>query len=257
MRLAVVVGPPPWPAWTRYCIRRVEEQFPLEALLIVELHRRRALWRTLQRAGLVRGAWRLLGRVLYRPLHWRILSRQQAHFGPLAEDFTPRAPLVHVGALRAPQALEWLRARRPEVVIPIDGGIVGPQLLSLCRWVRWHHGITPDIRGLAAPFWAVYHNRPEWLGITVQQLVEKLDAGPILLQRRLPPTAARDLADCCVKLDELCVELLIEALRGLERGTLRAGEAPDLRAGRYLTAPGPLEILRFRSRQRRFFATDR
>lgn len=46
--------------------------------------------------------------------------------------------------------------------------------------VNLHLGISPYYRGSSCNFWALYDNRPEYVGATIHMLSKGLDSGPIL-----------------------------------------------------------------------------
>ena len=54
-----------------------------------------------------------------------------------------------------------------------------------------HIGISPYYRGAATNFWALYDQRPEFVGATVHLLTKGLDSGPMLFHT-LPRTEAVD-----------------------------------------------------------------
>ncbi|MBX7164939.1 MAG: hypothetical protein K1X74_01200 [Pirellulales bacterium] len=254
MKLAVLVEPPPWPARTRYYLNRLHAQQPLAAILVVARPRR-----SQSRAQFLRRKFGSLGALpalaaaaWFRRYSRQIDALQDRHFAERAGSESPVVPTIHFDDLNGPQTLAWIERERPDVIVPIAGGIIKPQLLAATRWVRWHHGITPDIRGASATYWAIYHHRPAWLGITIQELVAKIDAGPILAQRVLTPTGDDDLASVYVKLDELCIELLCETLAGLAAGTLQPRPC-DPKQGQYLSSPTLTSLLGFERRQRAFF----
>ena len=251
MKLAVVVSRAPWPARTRLLLRRVAEGVgPFSLVTVAATGSRERASRILARHRL-RALPRLAAAALYQRYTRAIARAEEQAFAPLVEDWPAPAPVADVEGLSTVQAGAWLDADRPDVCVPIDGGIVGLDMLARCRWVRWHHGIMPDLRGVASPFWAISMNRPEWLGVTVQQLVERIDAGPIFAQQRLRPDRSDDLVSIHVKLDRLVVELLVRTLRGLRDGT--AVPAPcDPRHGRYLSSPDLGALLAFPLWQARF-----
>ncbi len=254
MKLALVIDVPPWRAVNRWFIRRIEESFALCAVLTVDggSRSRRRVGYLIRKHGYAGALPKLAAGLLFRRHTRRIGSAVEARFGPLAGDYQPSAPVIHIGSLSDDALPRWLDEHRPDVVVPFAGGIIREHLLDRCAWVRWHHGITPDIRGLASSYWAIHDNRPEWLGLTIQRLAKKLDSGAILAQQRLVPTSDDDLASVQVKLDELCLDLLLGAL-----GRWRDGESNprpcDPGLGCYRSSPTLMSLIRFPTRQRTFF----
>jgi methionyl-tRNA formyltransferase len=253
VKLAVVVNRPPWPARTRYLLRRLAEDVgPLDVAVVTPPPRSGRVGKLLRGRQPRQALARLAAAALYRRYTRGIARAQDAAFEPLARSFATHAPLEDIGSLADPRAVAWLERTRPDVCVPIDGGIIRPDMLARCRWVRWHHAIMPDLRGVASPFWAIAMNRPDWLGATVQELVEKIDAGAILAQRALVPEPSDDLGSIHIKLDRLVVELLVDALRGIRDGKLTP-VACEPKRGKYLSSPDLLALLAFPLRQAKFF----
>ena len=252
MKLAVVVSRATWPARTRVLLRRMEEEVgAFELVTVAPTGSRARASGILARHRLARALPRLAAAALYQRYTRAIVRAEERVFGPAAEGWQPGAPPEDIGSLADDRAGAWFEAHRPDVCVPIDGGIVGPGMLARCRWVRWHHAIMPDLRGLASPFWAISLNRPDWLGVTVQQLVERIDAGPIFAQQTLRPDRSDDLVSIHVKLDQLVADLLVRTLRGVRDGT--AVPRPcDPGRGRYLSSPDLKALFAFPLRQARF-----
>ena len=50
--------------------------------------------------------------------------------------------------------------------------------------INVHLGLSPYYRGAGTNFWPFFNKEPEFCGVTYHQLIEKVDAGRIYLQRR-------------------------------------------------------------------------
>ncbi len=259
MKLAVIVPAPPWNARVTWYVRHLFEAF--KTCTLIALARGPSSVRSVQRMhhryGLPGAVPRLLGAVLYKRYTRRIERVAQRGFADKLAGLQADVPggcAATFDSLGDAAFAAWLDDHSPDVVVPIAGGLVGVDLLSRCRWVRYHHGITPAIRGVASPFWAIHDQRPDWLGGTVQDLVERIDAGPILFQQGLPAEPNDDLATIHFKLDLLICDGLVRALKEIEAGTSRPALC-DPSQGVYRSAPGLAAVLRFPARERRFFGS--
>lgn len=255
MKLCVVVRESPRSTRNNWFVQEIEKSFSPCAILTVRPGptQKGRVERLLKKNGRLRAIRKIGAAALYRHYTSQISSAQEAHFRSLVPaDFKPRSPQVPVGTLRSKKAKEWFAKEKPDVTIPIAGGIIKPELLALSTFIRWHHGITPDIRGIAAPYWTIYHDRPEWLGVTVQELVKELDEGEILAQRRIVPEPTDDLATVHRKLDEECLSALLQVLHQWEDGSL-VKQACNPSEGVYRSSPTIRSLLRFPLKQRRFF----
>lgn len=118
--------------------------------------------------------------------------------------------------------LEELRALEPELsVVVAYGHILRPNVLELPPKgsVNVHASLLPLLRGAAPVNWAVIQGHEE-TGVTIMQMTEGLDAGPILLQRRIPIHRDDSATELYLRLAELGAEALIEALARMEADLL-------------------------------------
>ncbi len=97
-------------------------------------------------------------------------------------------PVLQPAKLRDPAVVEALRALRPDVIVTVAyGKIVPPQILTLppLGCVNVHPSLLPKYRG-ASPIQAALANGERETGVTIMYQSERLDAGDIILQRRVP-----------------------------------------------------------------------
>jgi methionyl-tRNA formyltransferase len=124
---------------------------------------------------------------------------------------------------------EELAAYAPDIaVVAAYGQIFGPKLLSLPRMgcINIHASLLPRWRG-AAPIQAAILAGDEMSGVTIMQMAEGLDAGPMLMHRAIPiggTDTAQSLHD---RLASLGRDLIVEALDALERAELESIEQPE------------------------------
>lgn len=119
-----------------------------------------------------------------------------------------------------PATMARLRAAAPDVLAVADyGRILREELLALPRLLALnvHASLLPRHRG-AAPVQAAILAGDAQTGVTVQRMVERLDAGPILLQRALPIADDDDAGSLLARLAPLGGELLAEACAALAEG---------------------------------------
>ncbi len=119
-----------------------------------------------------------------------------------------------------------LLALEPELsVVVAYGHILRPRILEIPTWgsVNVHASLLPRLRGAAPVNWAVIrgHNRT---GVTIMEMSEGMDEGPILLQREIPIVPEDSATALYLRLSELGAEALIEALAMMEAGLLEPTE---------------------------------
>jgi methionyl-tRNA formyltransferase len=140
----------------------------------------------------------------------------------------PDRPRGRGRKLAAPPAKEaaerlGLRVRQPErlgadfepeldtLVVVAYGQLVPASLLARARWLNVHPSLLPRWRG-AAPVERALMAGDRTTGVTIIELVEELDAGPVCAQRELPVAVDDDAGAVFAHAAELTPELIDEAL---------------------------------------------
>lgn len=122
-----------------------------------------------------------------------------------------------------PEFRQQLEALAPAAIIVVGYGRIIPQwMLDLPQHgnLNLHASLLPKYRGAAPIQWAIA-NGETLTGVTTMKIDAGLDTGAILLQREVP-IGFEDTADTLSpKLAAIGAELMIETLRGVERGESR------------------------------------
>jgi methionyl-tRNA formyltransferase len=137
----------------------------------------------------------------------------------------PGVPIFQPGRIKDPQAIDEIRALKPDVIVVMAYGQILPRdVLDIPRLacLNLHASLLPRWRG-AAPIQAAIAAGDWETGITVMYMDEGLDTGDILLQRNieiLPNDTGGLLHD---RLAQIAPETLLQSLR-----LLAAGNAPRI-----------------------------
>ncbi len=127
-------------------------------------------------------------------------------------------PLSKPESLR--EVEEELKELKPDILLVVDYGEIVPDSILKIPEIgpfNIHGSLLPRWRGAAPSAWAVKAGDTE-SGVTIFRLVKKLDAGPILCQKRVP-ILPDDTAETLEKrLAEVGALLLLEALPRLRSG---------------------------------------
>lgn len=115
----------------------------------------------------------------------------------------------------------------PEALIVCAyGAIVREPLLSAYPILNVHPSLLPRWRGAAPVERAIMAGDVE-TGVSIMELVEALDAGPIQLQESIPIGPDDTYGDVAPRLVELGSTMLLRALEHVAAGTLTATPQPD------------------------------
>ncbi len=127
---------------------------------------------------------------------------------------------------------ELLSASRPELGVAVAYGRLVPQaVLEVPRhgMVGLHPSLLPAYRGAAPVAWALLNGETA-TGVTIFRMTDRLDAGEILLQRRVEIAADDDAETLASRLASLGAEALLEAIEAIASGRARAAPQEEAKA---------------------------
>ena len=137
-------------------------------------------------------------------------------------------PVAQPATLKTPEGRTALNEWSPDLLVVVAYGLILPAaVLALPRLgcLNIHGSLLPRWRGAAPIHRALLAGDAE-TGITIMQLDEGLDTGPLLLEKRRPIGAEETCGDLHDALAALGAAALIEAIAGIEAGTLVARAQP-------------------------------
>jgi methionyl-tRNA formyltransferase len=135
-------------------------------------------------------------------------------------------PVLTPEKVRDPSFLDVLKKWAPDLIVVVAYGRILPrQILELAPHgcLNVHYSLLPKYRGAAPVAWAIIGGEKQ-SGVTTMRLVEKMDAGPIFLQRAIPLAEDETRISLQAKLAPLGAELLVETIAGLKDGTITPRE---------------------------------
>ena len=156
---------------------------------------------------------------------------------------------VHAPArINAPEFVRTLAEEiRPDLLISVAASqILRKGVLEVPRHgcINLHSAPLPRYQGMMPNFWTMVHGEPH-ATVTVHYMIEKLDAGDILLQRPVPILPGDSLHDLMVRSKEVGVEALLEAIRQIEEGRV-VRRAMDPAQATYFSFPKRADAERLR-----------
>ncbi|MGH9555883.1 MAG: methionyl-tRNA formyltransferase [Terriglobales bacterium] len=117
-----------------------------------------------------------------------------------------------------------LESLKPEAIIVVGYGRIIPRwMIDLPRHgnLNLHASLLPKYRGAAPLQWAIA-NGENVTGVTTMRIDEGLDTGDILLQREVPIAPEDTTLTLAPRVADVGARLMVETLRQLELGALRA-----------------------------------
>jgi methionyl-tRNA formyltransferase len=133
-------------------------------------------------------------------------------------------PVLQPERARGDAFLAEIRALEPDIsVVVAYGQILRPEVLSVPPRgsINIHASLLPELRGAAPIQWAVIRGYEE-SGVSIMQMEEGLDSGPVLMQVVEPIRPDETGSDLAMRLSEVGAEALVETLAFMESGGIDA-----------------------------------
>ena len=139
-------------------------------------------------------------------------------------------PVYQPERVRRPEAVETLRALRPDLMVVVGYGQILPQVLidvAPLGILNVHASLLPKLRGAAPVQWSIA-NGDSITGVTTMRINAGLDTGDVLLRATLALGADEDAVELAARLSVLGAELLVETVERLE--TIQPEKQDDAQA---------------------------
>jgi methionyl-tRNA formyltransferase len=138
-------------------------------------------------------------------------------------------PVLQPVKINAPETLSVLSVLDPEVVVVAAfGAILRAPLLGLAPHgaLNVHASLLPAYRGVAPAPWALIHGLSR-TGVTLMQMDEGVDTGPMLGQRAVTVDPGETAGDLLSRLAREGAALLLDVLDDVEAGGVRPQPQPE------------------------------
>lgn len=148
------------------------------------------------------------------------------------EALEEQIPVLQPEKARGDEFLRDISLLDPEIsVVVAYGQILRREVLELPTYgsINVHASLLPELRGAAPINWAIIRGYDE-TGVTIMQMSEGMDEGPILRQTAEPIEPDERASDLWARLSEVGAALLIETLALLEIGEVQPVEQDHSRA---------------------------
>lgn len=150
--------------------------------------------------------------------------------------------------------VEFVRENEVDVVVSIafpkkisERVIKSPRISC----INFHDGLLPKYRGRLPIFWAMLNEETE-VGLTVHEMDQEFDNGPILVQERMTVRSGESLHSLLIRAAQRAPDLLSRSLSKLADDDSSRLPNPAEQAS-YFGFPTPGDGRRFRTSGKRFF----
>ena len=150
----------------------------------------------------------------------RGLGMEPSEVGAIAARY--QVPTLKPTKIRTAEFLDELKAFAPDLLVVAAYGRILPQsILDVPRIapINVHASLLPRHRGAAPVEGSILAGDAE-TGVTIMRIIEKMDAGPMYLQRKIPIAPGDTQSTLKDKLAELGADALLEAIDLAARGAM-------------------------------------
>ena len=146
----------------------------------------------------------------------------------------------HVVDHGGPRCVDLLARLSPRLGVVAGARVLPPEVIErfTVGIVNFHPGLIPEVRGLDALSWAIYHGLP--LGVTAHLIDRRVDAGHIVERRVIEEFSDDALVDLSLRLSETQVQMLATSIP-MAVGNSDPAHEP-VHEGRY-RPPFPAELI--------------
>lgn len=220
-----------WDFGVRRHAGELADAYPEIEWFVLRHRPRRPVWRIIrsQIRNLRRHGWRWIPYRIARAvdaLHDRLAPEQSgtgrpgSRYGEAAIRARPNVHVHEVANINGSEIGQRIRDWRIDLGIAVSAPILRPHVFEAPRLgsLNIHRGRIPDYRGMPVAFWEL-HDGADTVGATIHRVVEKLDAGEILLEETVPVPRFATVRGMQIVLQDVGIRMIVRALDLVRSGT--------------------------------------
>lgn len=145
----------------------------------------------------------------------------KVHFSPIKEKALELGLTIYqADSINSSQSIEYLKNLNADIFVVVSyGALLSRAVLTISKYkpINVHPSLLPKYRG-AAPIQRTLMNGENITGVTIMEMVEKLDAGDIIVKKEMKIDSDWNYGELSTKLSIEGGKLLLEALEITEAG---------------------------------------
>jgi len=163
-----------------------------------------------------------------------------------------QVPVRHLASINDEAYLRTLGERHVDVLLSVSAPEIfrAGALRATPHAINIHNGKLPLYRGMMPTFWALLHDEPE-VTISVHTMVEKLDAGMVLAEYRVPLTPEDSQFDLSARAKQIAGREVARLLARLGTPEWPVPTGVDMSQKRYFKFPTPADVAQLRAKGKR------
>lgn len=164
-------------------------------------------------------------------------------------------PYIVSDNVNSDQHISYLKEKNIDIIVSSNGQIFKKKLLNIpsIACINRHSALLPEYAGVLPVFWAMLDNKKEF-GVTLHYMVEAIDEGQPIFQKRIPLNPKKSLFENYVDAFNISVDATIEALNLLYENS-KISNAYKSKVN-YFTFPSHSKIQEFHKHHKAFLLKD-
>lgn len=108
---------------------------------------------------------------------------------------------------------ELLKIYNVDLIVLGDTRVIKKNVMNIPKigTINSHPGYLPDVKGNNPYIWAIINELPQ--GCSIHFIDENVDTGDVILRERIDPETCKSYTDLLRKINYLCADLMVEAVR--------------------------------------------
>jgi methionyl-tRNA formyltransferase len=163
-------------------------------------------------------------------------------------------PLSKIRSINSDESISLIKKEAPDLIVSLSASqIFSKRVIGLANWatINVHNAPLPKYQGLMPSFWVLCNGETE-TATTVHLVAEKIDAGDMVVQKRVEIDGDETLNSLITKTKLITVDVLVEAFNLFqEHGGRPPTKAMAQEEATYFSFPERKDIARFRRAGRR------
>lgn len=140
---------------------------------------------------------------------------------PLTQDIVAdlNVPVFLVENHNDEKCEELLRRFEVDLIVLGDTRVMKKNIIDIPKVgiINSHPGYLPDVKGNNPYIWAIINDLPQ--GCSIHFIDENVDTGDVILRERIDLSICKSYTDLLRKINDLCADLMVEAVRQIKSKT--------------------------------------
>lgn len=157
-------------------------------------------------------------------------------------------PSITVQNYNESKSLEFVKCKKPDLVVFTGGGLIKESLLSVSGKgvLNCHMGVLPHYKGMDVVQWPLLERRDKSVGLCTHLMVAKIDAGPIIANKLVKIEGFELLTELRNYLEWLMPQFMVESVKAIQNGALASEQSSEGRTYYRMHKSIEAKVLKFK-----------